>query len=102
MWSIEYPYDKFPEKIANMTFTRNQKLNHFPGIPFLINKRSLSINTKSKYILPGFHIPKDREKFTKFAAENSEKKFVMKNFDNRGVKIVPESKIKKMNFGNRQ
>ncbi|KAG5678331.1 hypothetical protein PVAND_008016 [Polypedilum vanderplanki] len=99
MWSIEYPYDKFPHIIKNMTFSKDQKLNHFPGINYLTNKRSLSTSTISKYILPGFRIPEDKIKFENFAESNPMKKYVVKNYGNGGVKLVTIDEIKYMNLG---
>jgi tubulin monoglycylase TTLL15 len=96
MWSLEYPYDRFPEKIANQTFDCDQKLNHFPGVPFLTNKRSLSLESTSKFIPQGFSIPEDLSMFDKFTAKNPTATFVLKNFDNRGVKIVTPEEIRVM------
>lgn len=102
MWSIEYPYDRFTEKIANKTFSKKQKLNHFPGINFLTNKRTLSLIAKSKYILSGFRIPEEKTKLIKFAKNNPNAQFVVKNFDNRGVSLVPFEKILTMNLGSKK
>lgn len=93
MWSIEFPFDKFPEKITNSTIKPNQKINHIPGSPFIANKRELVTTVESEYILPAFTFPKHEEKFKKFIAENPEARFVEKNYDNRGVQLVSKSDL---------
>lgn len=95
MWSFEFPFDKFPEKITNSTIKPNQKINHIPGTPFIANKRELATTVESEYILPAFTFPKDEEKFKRFIKENPEVKFVEKNYDNRGVQLVSKNDIQK-------
>lgn len=45
--------------------------------------------------MPAFSFPKDEEKFKKFVEENPDAKFVEKNYDNRGVQLVPKSVIER-------
>ncbi|KAG5668715.1 hypothetical protein PVAND_016643 [Polypedilum vanderplanki] len=96
LWSNEYPYDKLLHIVANKTFSKNLKLNHIPGIVPLINKRTLSLYSKSKYTLPAFRMPEDIQKFDNYVANNPKAKFVLKNFDNRGVSIKSVEEIRKM------
>lgn len=89
MWSIEFPFDRFPEKLEKSNISRLQKINHFPGSPYLSNKRYFSTTTDSKYVMPSFRLPKDEEKLKNYLKENPESKFVEKFHDNRGVALVP-------------
>ncbi|KAL7025814.1 hypothetical protein ACKWTF_013648 [Chironomus riparius] len=93
MWSIEFPFDSFPEKITNSTIKPNQRINHFPGTPFIGNKLALVTTLESEYILPAFSFPKDEKRFKRFIEEHPEARFVEKNYDNRGVQLVPKSVI---------
>lgn len=88
MWMIENPYD---ETTMHYDFTKlkhYQRVNHFPGIPYLINKKYLTTNTYSKYLPAAFEFPDMTEDFKEYVKYNPNKKFVEKNYDNRGVKIV--------------
>lgn len=86
MWSLEYPFDRFPEKLIG--FKKHQVMNHIPGMTFLTNKMHLAVGTQSKYIPVAFEFPRLKNEFIYYAKINSKAKFVVKNFDNRGVKIV--------------
>lgn len=95
MWSIEFPFDKFPEKLPKFG-SKFRKVNHIPGIICLINKLSLSTTTDSKYVQKSFYFPRDKGKFDDFVVANPEKKFVVKNFDNRGVVYKTSDEINAM------
>lgn len=87
MWSLEFPFDRFPEKLINLQ--PHQRINHFPGMTFLTNKKFLAISTAhSKYIPTAFEFPRLKSEFMYYYKMNPEKKFVLKNFDIGGVKIV--------------
>lgn len=86
MWSLEFPFDRFPEKLGNLK--PHQRINHFPGMTFLTNKMFLAISTNSKYIPVAFEFPRLKNEFLYYHKLNVSRKFVVKNFDNRGVKIV--------------
>jgi hypothetical protein len=55
---------------------------------FLINKMFLATTSQSKYIPVGFDFPRLKNEFLYYQKLDLSKKFVMKNFDNRGVHIV--------------
>ncbi|XP_070505805.1 probable tubulin polyglutamylase ttll-15 [Chironomus tepperi] len=94
MWSIEFPFDRFPEKIS--TIKPNQRINHFPGTPSMGNKRAFVTTVNSEYVLPAFSFPRDEEKFQKYIKENPNARFVEKNYDNRGVQLVSKDAIQKV------
>jgi hypothetical protein len=91
MWSLEFPFDHFPEKLVNVA--PHQRINHFPGMTFLTNKMFLAISTNSKYVPVAFELPRLKNEFLYYYKMNSSKRFVVKNFDNRGVKIVKYESI---------
>lgn len=93
MWSIEYPFDHFPEKMVNLK--PHQWINHLPGMVFITNKMYLAVSTQSKYIPVAFEFPRLKNEFTYYNRVNPDKQFVLKNFANRGVKIV---KFEDVNF----
>ncbi|KAG5677464.1 hypothetical protein PVAND_007222 [Polypedilum vanderplanki] len=104
LWSIEYPFkstirrrtDLF-KPMVNFKPTIDQRVNHFPGIQFMTNKGFLATFTKSKYLLPTFIFPNDEKKFNKFFVENPNTKYIEKNYDNRGVRIVTPDEFDKNN-----
>lgn len=51
-------------------------------------RRHLAITTESKYIPQAFDFPRLKNEFLYFHKTYQDKKFVVKNFDSRGVKIV--------------
>ncbi|CAO1339005.1 unnamed protein product [Diamesa hyperborea] len=96
MWIIENAYDELDYDFTKLK--HYQRVNHFPGIPYLINKKYLTTNTVSKYLPPAFEFPDMIEEFKEYVENNPDKKFVEKNYDNRGVKIV---NIKDVNYKNK-
>lgn len=66
----------------------HQPIGHFPNISFLTNKMHLALTTQSKYIPVSFQFPRLKNEFLYFARTNVDSKFVLKNFDNGGIKIV--------------
>lgn len=52
-----------------------------------------SVSTQSKYIPVAFEFPRLKNEFLYYQKMNLSKKFVVKNFDNRGVKIVDFEEI---------
>lgn len=91
MWSIEFPYDRFLQKL-NATLP-HQRINHIPGMPFLTNKMYLAMTARSKFIPIAFEFPKLKNEFIYYKKMNPNKKFVIKNFDNRGVKVITHNTI---------
>ena len=96
MWMIENPYDELDYDFS--TLKHYQRVNHYPGIPYLINKKYLTTNTYSKYLPPAFEFPAMIEEFKDYVERNPNKKFVEKNYDNRGVKIV---NVEEVNYKNK-
>lgn len=101
LWSIENPFTTMNMKnviyqpLINAKFKLrpHQKINHFPGIYLLTNKGSLCTTTESKYLLPTFVFPYDKEKFETFIENNPKAKFVEKNEGNRGVRVIDFNQI---------
>lgn len=103
LWSFEYPFSKSlihkktklfePLFKINYKFLPHQRVNHIPGIFHLTNKLHLGTKTKSKYILPTFTFPDMIEQFDKFILSHPHVKFIEKNYNNRGVKIVDLDEI---------
>jgi hypothetical protein len=91
LWSLEFPFDHFEDLIEN--FTGGQIINHIPGITYITNKKYLSTSTISKYIPPSFDLPHLKNEFLFYSRSFPEKRFVVKNFDNRGVYIIDPEKI---------
>lgn len=91
LWMIEFPFDKTKLNFSHLK--SHQKINHIPGMTFLTNKLHLTTTRKSKYIPPAFQFPKMIKEFNEFIERNPDSKFVAKNYDNRGVKIVEKSEI---------
>lgn len=86
LWSIEFPFDTFPEKLVS--FQPHQRINHIPGMTFLTNKKYLSVSTHSKYIPVSFEFPRLKNEFLYYSKMDLDKKFVVKNFDNRGNNAI--------------
>lgn len=53
----------------------------------------MTTRNKLKYIPQAFQFPHMVNEFKTYINDNPNKRFVVKNFDNRGVKIVDESEI---------
>jgi tubulin monoglycylase TTLL15 len=102
LWSIEYPF-KSKIRLQTELFkpmekfkpAMNQRINHFPGIPYITNKGTLGTYTRSKFLLPSFIFPNDEERFNEYSAAHPDAKYVEKNHDNRGVRVVTVDKEKK-------
>ena len=60
---------------------------------YLTNKAALCELTESKYLLPTFIFPGDKQKFEAFWKNNSGKKLIEKNEANRGVRIITKDEI---------
>jgi tubulin monoglycylase TTLL15 len=104
LWSIEYPFKSTIRRRTDLfnpmeSFkpTVDQRVNHFPGIQYITNKAFLGTHSRSKYLLPSFIFPDDEERFDEFSDANPDAKFVEKNYNNRGVRIVTVDKFDKKN-----
>lgn len=93
MWSIEYPFIMFSNQMKNLK--PHQKVNHFPGIGVIAHKAYMTTHNKLPFIPAAFEFPRMYDEFKSFAEINPDRKFVIKNGDNRGVKVMS---IDKMNF----
>ena len=71
----------------------HQKVNHLPGVNFITHKQFMTTRNKLKYIPPAFQLSDMVNEFKTYINDNPNKRFVEKNFDNPGVKIVDESEI---------
>lgn len=91
MWSIEYPFYKFSREMK--TLKPHQRVNHIPGINFITYKKFMLTHNRFKFIPPAFEFPRMQNEFKSFVEKNPDKKFVVKNGFNRGVKIVEVDKI---------
>lgn len=86
MWSIEYPFALFSKEMKNLK--PRQKVNHIPGINYITLKSFMTTHNRLDFIPPAFEFPHMAEDFRNYIKHNPEKKFVQKNGENRGVKIV--------------
>jgi tubulin monoglycylase TTLL15 len=86
LWSIEYPFDDFSEKLQALK--PHQRVNHFPGIGYLTNKKYMTTNNVHSFIPAAFEFPSMLPNLRIFVEQNPGKKFVQKNEANRGVKVV--------------
>lgn len=91
LWTVGNPFEG--TNLSNTVLKPHQRINHFIGMPLLTTKRNLVTQTKSKYIPQAFQFPSQIDDFKEFIKNNPNKKFVVKNYDNRGVKIVKEEEI---------
>ena len=103
LWTIEYPF--LPENLETRhlydkvvkPLESHQKINHVPGMNYVTNKSWMSTHNRNiGAILQGFLFPSDLESFQEFVKENPDARFVVKNKDNLGVKLVNISDI---NYG---
>jgi tubulin monoglycylase TTLL15 len=92
LYAHDYPFNTLRSKILNLQ--PHQRVNHFPGCGHITNKIDLSL-TEMPYIPKAFRLPKDEEKFKKYAASGSDKLFVVKHHQHRHIKI---KKIDEINF----
>jgi hypothetical protein len=97
LWSIEYPHKHLEAFLPLRIFPlkQHQRINHIPGLVRITNKRGLGVYTKSKYLFPTFSFPDEIEKFNQYTSANPDAKYVEKNFDNRGVRIVTVDEFNK-------
>ena len=95
LWSIEHPKTFFPKKLSSLE--PHQRVNHFPGIDYITDKKWMATKNRFDFIPKAFSFPQMKEEFEEYLNENPESKFVVKDFDNRGVKIVS---IDEINFIN--
>lgn len=84
MWAHDYPFRDQYDKIRAMK--PYQKINHFPGCGYLTNKVDLA-TSGLKYVPPAFKLPIDKDKFVKYAHENSATLFVEKDNNHRHIHI---------------
>jgi hypothetical protein len=98
LWTFEYPFDTegrsdLFDPIFEKPLLPHQRINHFVGIAGLTNKSFMvTINSDLPFILPAFHRRQQKE-YETYIAENPTRKFVEKNYSNRGVKIINTDKI---------
>jgi hypothetical protein len=60
---------------------------------FLTNKKFLAVTSQSKYVPVAFEFPRLKNEFLYYQKMDIDKKFVVKNFDNRGVQVVQFDEI---------
>lgn len=83
---LRYRKINHSEELLNINL--QQPISHFPNLTFLTNKMHLALTTRSKYIPVSFQFPRLKNEFLYFAMINADRKFIIKNFDNGGIKIV--------------
>lgn len=87
LWSVEYPFHRFKDSIKALH--QNQRINHFPGMSQLTIKKHLATKFANYDFIPnGFTFPNMKNEFEQFNVQHPETKFVEKNWNNRGVKLV--------------
>lgn len=82
LWSHDYPFRVLYPNLHRLK--ANQRVNHFPGTGFITNKVDLA-TSDSRFIPRAFKIPKNKEEFLKYAAENRNAVFLEKHNQHRGV-----------------
>lgn len=90
LWAHDYPF-----RTLNFSMNKlkpHQRINHFPGCGYITNKVDLS-TSESRYILPAFKIPEQHEEFLLYTNQYSEKIFVQKSNNHRGISIKNISEI---------
>ncbi|KAG5677463.1 hypothetical protein PVAND_007221 [Polypedilum vanderplanki] len=98
LWSIEYvERNEETFRATRKSLLPHQRINHFPGIHFITNKKILGKHTNSKHLFPTFSFPEDENMFNEFSKTNPHAKYVEKNYDNRGVRIVTPDEFDKNN-----
>jgi hypothetical protein len=97
LWSVEYPFLFRRYKELTKTLQTHQRINHFPGMSHLTIKRNLATRFSHYDFIPrGFTLPSMKNDLLAFAKKRPDAKFVEKNWNNRGVKLVRN--INEMNF----
>ncbi|CAK9807979.1 Probable tubulin polyglutamylase ttll-15 [Anthophora plagiata] len=84
LWAHDYPFRTLNSSLSKLH--AHQRVNHFPGCGYITNKVDLS-TTKGRYVLPAFKIPEQRDEFLEYANQHSEKMFVQKSNEHRGISI---------------
>ena len=90
LWAHDYPFRALHSNLSRLE--AHQRVNHFPGCGYITNKVDLS-TTEGRYILPAFKLPEQREEFLRYADRYSEKMFVQKSNDHRGISVKNTSDI---------
>lgn len=99
LWSVEYPFRRVKQHISSMQ--THQRINHFPGISSLTIKKYLATRFSQYDFIPrGFIFPSMKNDFHAFIEHRPDRKFVAKNWNNRGVKLVKN--INEINFDERE
>lgn len=87
LWSVEYPFHRHKEQIKSLK--PHQRINHFPGMSQLTIKKNLATKFGSYDFIPkGFSFPSMTDDFREYIETRPDVKFVEKNWNNRGVKLV--------------
>lgn len=90
LWAHDYPFSKIRSKVSEMQ--PHQKINHFPGSGFITNKVDLC-TTRLKFVPRAFKQPADKDEFKKFTDEHPQKRFVVKHYQHRHIKIKKVDEI---------
>lgn len=90
LWAHDYPFGVFYPSLSKLK--PNQRVNHVPGIGFITDKLHLA-TTDSKYIPKAFELPKNKDKFLKYASENKNSTFLQKHNHHRGVHLKNVSEV---------
>lgn len=93
LWAVEYPFDQLPEQMRQLK--PQHRVNHIPGINFITYKAFMVTNNHFDFIPAAFEFPRMIEAFKIFSDENPSTRFVVKDGENRGVKLVT---IEEMDF----
>lgn len=97
LWSSEYPYLQNEEIFAPVyePLRPHQRVNHFPGFNYISDKSFMTTRNRDiKRILPGFSFPRQIDQFKDFMSKNPQARFVEKNLNNRGIRLVEQHEIK--------
>lgn len=97
LWSIEHPFEKFPERMRNLK--PHQMVNHMLGIASITNKAFMVTHNRFDFIPRAFEFPGMTEEFHNYSQLNPDKRYVVKNEFNRGVKLVKLSDINFKSYG---
>lgn len=96
-WNLLWSYDYFQEIPIDFNQLKyHQKINHIPGNYVLCMKDQLSINTKSKFIPPGFN---STQELKEYASKNKNARFLQKLWSNRGIELKAIDEIEFAMFG---
>ncbi|KAH9413452.1 Ttll-15p [Dermatophagoides pteronyssinus] len=84
LWAHEYPFTPSYNLPVLKSF---QKVNHFPGSGFITNKVNLA-TSGLKHIPKAFILPQGKNEFLNFSKEHSEKLWVQKDNNHRGIRVL--------------